>query len=149
MGTSRPDQADPPEDRQECLGYRAVTDSPSGNQGPGIGIQQHREAVKHGNLQVSGPALVRSATLRDMTPEERFEMHEQWLHSMDSNHAQFAEELANQRQLFSEQLSELLGAVATIATHMSGLAQGLAELRAIVETHIRFHGDGNQPAGSN
>ncbi len=90
-----------------------------------------------------------------MTPEERFEMHEQWLHSMDSNHAQFAEELANQRQLFSEELasqrqllSELLGAVATIATHMSGLAQGLAELRAIVETHIRFHGDGNQPAGS-
>lgn len=29
-----------------------------------------------------------------MTPEERMEYHEQWLHSLESNHSQMASDLA-------------------------------------------------------
>ena len=92
-----------------------------------------------------------------MTPEERMEYHEQWLRSMESNQAQFAEnmghlteklnlfaenqkstqqELASFRELFREH-------VVTVAMNQASLAGTLAKL---TEEHLRLMEDNGKLA---
>jgi septal ring factor EnvC (AmiA/AmiB activator) len=94
-----------------------------------------------------------------MSLEERIELHEQWLRSMESNQAQFAENLgrlegsmsrleqnlANHQKVFAEQIMALTGGLARLAEeHLKG-QERLQRLEDLVERYIRFRGNGNPP----
>jgi hypothetical protein len=87
-----------------------------------------------------------------MTPEQRFELHEQWLRSMDSNHAQLVEDLDRMAEHLDELKQHLASVQRTFADQIVALATGhlqiqqeLRDLREAVDRYIRFRGDGNQP----
>jgi arginine deiminase len=99
-----------------------------------------------------------------MTLEERVEMHEQWLSSMESHHAQLAEDLGrsnerltrleenlvNHQATIAMQMGMLMTALARMATEFEErhreMQQGLKDLRELVERYIRYRGNGNTPA---
>jgi hypothetical protein len=99
-----------------------------------------------------------------MTLEERVEMHEQWLSSMESHHAQLAEDLGrleqnlvNHQKVFAEHMATVtmqMGVFATALARMTTeseerhreMQQGLKELRELVDRYIRYRGNGNAPA---
>ncbi len=93
-----------------------------------------------------------------MTPEERIELHDQWLLSMESNHSQFAAHLAalerdmeRFRDEAREQMSEIREVLLTVVQHqvnlssnVASLAEQLRALKEVVEQYIRFRGNGRQ-----
>ena len=88
-----------------------------------------------------------------MTPEERFELHEQWLRSLESNQAQFAENLgrmeghlANYQKVFAEHMVTVAMNQAAFAAALARHTEEMGELRELVERYIRHRGNGNQPA---
>src|SRR5258706_13281431 len=106
-----------------------------------------------------------------MTLEERVEMHEQWLSSMESHHAQLAEDLGRSNERLTRLEKNLVNCQATIAMQMGMLMtalarmttefderhrklqeehlkfeQGLKDLRELVDRYIRYRGNGTAPA---
>ena len=93
-----------------------------------------------------------------MTVEERVEMHEQWLLSMESNQSRFVENLAalgRERQAFQQevrqqidQITVILGQVvqhqAILSARMTELAGRVDQLAETVDRYIRFRGDGRE-----
>ena len=101
-----------------------------------------------------------------MTPEERLELHEQWLLSMESNHSQMSADLAElkdglielkdvvvdlaRRQDQVSQVMLTLGqnqsvlfmAMASLTGNLDRLTGEVRELRDAVDRYIRFRGDG-------
>ncbi len=98
-------------------------------------------------------------------------MHEQWLSSMESHHAQLAEDLGRSNERLNRLEENLVNHQATIAMQMGMLMtalarmttesderhrklqeehlkfeQGLTGLRELVERYIRYRGNGNAPA---
>jgi hypothetical protein len=94
-----------------------------------------------------------------MTLEERVEMHEQWLLSMESNHSQFAAQLVEMERERAEferesrekftQISQILEQVvqhqAILSTRMAELAEQQRQLAENVNRYIRFRGNGQEP----
>ena len=97
-----------------------------------------------------------------MSLEESIAMHERWLHSMQSNHAQIVDDLAQ----VAADLKRVERAQAAFAEHMVAVGQNqalfvanlarlseegvelkreLRELRELVDRYIRFRGNGNPP----
>ena len=91
-----------------------------------------------------------------MTPEERWEMHEQWLHSLDSNLGHVTEKLdrvsdkldrvSDNLDRVTEKLDRVAGYVVILAEDQVKTRQELRELRELVDRYIRYRGDGNAPA---
>ena len=95
-----------------------------------------------------------------MTPEERSEIHDQWLRSMESNHAQLAEDLGrmerhlvNHQKVFAEHMvtvamnqAAFAGSLARVTDENVKLQEEMRELRELVERYIRYRGNGSQPA---
>ncbi len=87
-----------------------------------------------------------------MSLEERVEMHDQWLRSMESNHSQMASSLAElERQLealtqlvlsLGQNQSVLFSAMARLSSEMEALAAQHRKLEETVERYIRFRGNG-------
>ena len=80
-----------------------------------------------------------------MTLEERIELHEQWLLSMESNHSQFAADLAalgREAQETREQISQITGILAQVVQNQAVLSANLAALTETVNQYIRFRSDG-------
>ncbi len=96
-----------------------------------------------------------------MTLEERIELHEQWLRSMESNQTQFVANMAT----LDRRLNELSRIVVTLGqnktvlfTAMANFSSGMddlrAEMKALAEQHrkledtvdryIRYRGNGKQ-----
>ena len=84
-----------------------------------------------------------------MSIEERIELHEQWLLSMESNQSQFAANLAelerkqeqNQQQI--NQITEILSVVAQSQVALQAATEeAIRRLAETVEQYIRFRGDG-------
>jgi len=98
-------------------------------------------------------------------------MHEQWLSSMESHHAQLAEDLGrsnerldrleqnlvNHQKVFAEHMATVtmqMGVFATALARMTQesderhreMQQGLKDLRELIERYIRYRGNGNAPA---
>ncbi len=63
-----------------------------------------------------------------MTPEERFELHEQWLRSMDSNHSQFVEDLALMKQQLVDSQKTFAAHQKVVAEHMANVAMHMSVL---------------------
>ncbi len=93
-----------------------------------------------------------------MTPEERIELHDQWLLSMESNHSQFAANLAaleRDLQTFKDEAREQMSDIrevllevvqhqANLSSNVASLAEQLRALKDAVEQYIRFRGNGRQ-----
>ena len=100
-----------------------------------------------------------------MTLEQRIEMHEQWLLSMESNQSQLAASLAalgRNTQAFQEEVRQQFGQITGIleqvvrhqavlsarmtelAEHQRHLAEQLRQLSETVDRYIRFRGDGRE-----
>jgi uncharacterized protein YcbX len=100
-----------------------------------------------------------------MDLEERIQMHEQWLSSMESSHVQLVEDLdrvaeeldslkqhlANVQKTFADQMVVLamnqaafMGSQARLTEDQIKLQQELRDLRDVVDRYIRFRGNGNQ-----
>ena len=93
-----------------------------------------------------------------MNLEERIELHEQWLSSMESSHFQLAgdlgrleQHLANIQKVFADQMVVLamnqaafMGSQARLTEDQIKLQQELRDLRDVVDRYIRFRGNGNQ-----
>ncbi len=100
-----------------------------------------------------------------MTPEERIELHDQWLLSMESNHSQFAanlaaleremqrfrEEVGEFRDEAREQISEIREILLEVVQHQANLSSNMAtlaeqhrKLEEAVEQYIRFRSNGSQ-----
>ena len=103
-----------------------------------------------------------------MTIEERIELHDQWLLSMESNHSQIAADLAQvtrdlaqvtrdlarverAQALFAEQMVVVGQGQALFMTNLAALEaqsqkfrEELRELRELIDRYIRFRGNGSQ-----
>ena len=84
-----------------------------------------------------------------MSPEERLEFHEQWLHSLESNQQQIMADVAavtRNQVIFSEGLVQVVGVMVQVTTSLAAVAEDLRKLKEIVERYIQFRGDGTPPA---
>ena len=91
-----------------------------------------------------------------MSPEERLEFHEQWLHSLESNQQQIMADVAavtRNQVILSEGLAQVVGVLVQVTTSLAAvaeetrtLAEDLRKLKEIVERYIQFRGDGTSPA---
>ncbi len=93
-------------------------------------------------------------------------MHEQWLRSMESNHAQLVEDLGRVEQHLANHQKVFADHMVTVALNQAAFAGSLArlteehikmeaehlktqqemrELRELIERYIRFRGNGNSP----
>jgi hypothetical protein len=82
-----------------------------------------------------------------MTPEERIESHEQWLHSMESQQAQFAANLVvleRKQEAGQDQINQIAGILLRVAQRMEEIAEAQRKLQEAVDQYIRFRGDGKQ-----
>ena len=86
-----------------------------------------------------------------MTLEERIELHDQWLRSMESNQSQFAAGLAaseRRMEAFEEQvtgkINQITEILAQVVQHMAALTARVDKLAETVDHYIRFRGDGQQ-----
>ena len=94
-----------------------------------------------------------------MTLEERVKMHEQWLSSMESHHAQLAanlgrleQNLVNHQKVFAGHMATVTMQMRVFATALARMTteseerhremqQGLKDLRELVERYIRYRGN--------
>ena len=95
-----------------------------------------------------------------MTPEERIEMHDQWLRSMEGNHSRLVEDLVrgnervdrleqhltNYQKLFTEHMVTVAMNQAAFAASQAKLSEELRDLREVVDRFVRFRGNRNPPA---
>ena len=82
-----------------------------------------------------------------MTLEERIELHDQWLRSMESNQSQFAASLAaldGMMESTQDQINQITGILGQVVQHMAALAEEHRKLAETVDRYIRFGGDGGQ-----
>ena len=80
-------------------------------------------------------------------------MHDQWLRSMEGNHAQLAEDLGrmerhlvNHQKVFAEHMVTVAMNQAAFAASLARVTEEMRELRELVERYIRHRGNGSQPA---
>ncbi len=82
-----------------------------------------------------------------MTIEERIELHEQWVLSMESKLSRVTDQQAlfevHQTRL-AETMTQLAGALVALAGRMDVLAEQHRKLEETVERYIRFRGNGRE-----
>lgn len=82
-----------------------------------------------------------------MSIEERIELHEQWLRSMESNHSQISADLAavtRNQAVFAENQALLAATMVAIAEEWRKLEEAHRRLEETVDRYIRFRGNGQQ-----
>ena len=89
-----------------------------------------------------------------MTIEERIELREQWLHSIESNHNQIVSDLARTERVQSLMAEQLLAVgqnqalfaanLAALGTEMRELRDYLRALSETVDRYIRFRSNGSE-----
>ena len=89
-----------------------------------------------------------------MTIEERIELREQWLHSIESNHNQIVSDLARTERVQSLMAEQLLAVgpnqalfaanLAALSTEMRELRDYLRALSETVDRYIRFRSNGSE-----
>ena len=90
-----------------------------------------------------------------MTIEERIELHEQWLHSIESNLSRVVDDLAavtRNQVTFSDALAVLannqagfVAGMAHLTARVNDLAEQHRKLEQALEKYFRLHGNGREP----